>query len=95
MNTPDDRRAAAIRLLQAVIAAGARCDVPTANDWIQKTALERASLDGEELDAAVVYAAEQEWIERALMPGYTSLTEAGQSVAISRQGPKARSGPTT
>jgi hypothetical protein len=49
----------AIRLLQALVAAGANSDTPMANAWISKVALE-IGLKGEEFHSALVYAGGQD-----------------------------------
>jgi hypothetical protein len=53
----------AIRLLQALVAAGAKSDAPMANAWISKIALE-IGLKGEEFHSALVYAGGQDWLDR-------------------------------
>ena len=53
----------AIRLLQALVAAGAKSDAPMANGWISKVALE-IGLKGEEFHSALVYAGGQDWLDR-------------------------------
>ena len=49
----------AIRLLQALVAAGANSDVPMANAWITKIALE-IGLKGGEFHSAIAYAGRQD-----------------------------------
>ena len=64
----------AIRLLQALVAAGAKSDAPMANGWIGKVALE-IGLKGEEFHSALVYAGGQDW------QGWAFLTRAGEALA--------------
>lgn len=70
----------AIRLLQALVAAGANSDTPMANAWISKVALE-IGLKGEEFHSALVYAGGQDWLDNDQKQGWTSLTRAGEALA--------------
>ena len=70
----------AIRLLQALIAAGANSKAPMANGWITKVALE-IGLKGEEFHSAVVYAGGQGWLKYEHKEGSISLTDAGEALA--------------
>jgi hypothetical protein len=60
----------AIRLLQALVAAGANCDAPMADAWITKIALEIGLQNGK-LYSALAYAGTQDWLadnQKALPP---------------------------
>lgn len=70
----------AIRLLQALVAAGAKSDAPMANAWISKVGLE-IGLKGEEFHSALVYAGGQDWLDRDQKEGWTFLTRAGEALA--------------
>ena len=70
----------AIRLLQALVAAGAKSDAPMANAWISKVGLE-IGLKGEEFHSALVYAGGQDWLDNDQKEGWTSLTRAGEALA--------------
>jgi hypothetical protein len=72
----------AIRLLQALVAAGANFKTPMADPWIQKVALEIGLQDGE-LYSALAYAGTQDWLADSKKEGWTSLTRAGEAVAKS------------
>jgi hypothetical protein len=70
----------AIRLLQALVAAGANSDAPMANAWICTVALE-IGLKGEEFHSALVYAGGQDWLDRDQKEGWTFLTRVGEALA--------------
>jgi hypothetical protein len=70
----------AIRLLQALVAAGANCDTPMADAWIRKIALE-IGLEDQELYSALTYAGAQNWIANNQKEGWTSLTRTGEAWA--------------
>jgi hypothetical protein len=70
----------AIRLLQALVAAGANCDAPMADAWMTKIALEIGLQDGE-LYSALAYAGTQGWLVDNQREGWTSLTSAGEAWA--------------
>jgi hypothetical protein len=70
----------AIRLLLALVAAGATSDAPMANAWISKVAL-KIGLKGGEFHSALVYAGGQDWLDRDEKEGWTSLTRAGEALA--------------
>ena len=61
----------AIRLLQALVAAGANCYAPMADAWIKKVALE----------IALAYAGTQDWLVDNQKEGSTSLTSGGEAWA--------------
>jgi hypothetical protein len=71
----------AIRLLQALVAAGANSDVPMANAWITKIALE-IGLKGGEFHSAIAYAGGQDWLDNNQKE--TSLTGVGETFARAR-----------
>ena len=72
----------AIRLLQALVAAGANFKTPMADPWIKKVAFEIGLKDGE-LVSALAYAGTQDWLANGQKEGWTSLTRAGEAVAKS------------
>ena len=73
-------RADAIRLLQALTAAGMDIRAPRANVWIEKKALE-IGLEGGQLVGALAYAGSEGWLADAPRRGWTSLTRAGAAIA--------------
>jgi hypothetical protein len=70
----------AIRLLQALVAAGANCYAPMADAWIKKVALEIGLRDGK-LYSALAYAGTQDWLVDNQKEGSTSLTSGGEAWA--------------
>jgi hypothetical protein len=70
----------AIRLLQALVAAGANCDAPMADAWITKIALEIGLQNGK-LYSALAYAGTQDWLANNQKEGWISLTSAGEAWA--------------
>ena len=75
-------RADAIRLLQALAAAGMDTCAPKANVWIEKKALE-IGLEGGQFVSALVYAGSEGWLADAPRRGWTSLNRAGAAIASS------------
>ena len=73
-------RADAIRLLQALAAAGMDTCAPKANVWIEKKALE-IGLEGSQFVSALVYAGNEGWLADAPRRGRTCLTRAGEAIA--------------
>ena len=73
-------RADAIRLLEALVAAGMDSRAPRANAWIQKKALQ-IGLEGNQFVSAVTYAGNEGWLVDAPRRGWTSLTSAGEAIA--------------
>jgi hypothetical protein len=73
-------RANAIRLLKALVAAGADSDTPMPNAWVQDIALRDVSLRGTELSSALAYAEEQGWLANSPRTGWL-LTHAGEIAA--------------
>jgi hypothetical protein len=72
----------AIRLLQALVAAGANSDASMANAWITKVALE-IGLKGGEFHSAIAYAGMQDWLDNNHKEEWTLLTWAGETFARS------------
>jgi hypothetical protein len=72
----------AIRLLHALVAAGANCEALMADPWIKKVALEIGLQNGE-LYSALAYAGTQDWLTNRQKEGWTPLTRAGEAVAKS------------
>ena len=70
----------AIRLLQALVAAGANANAPMTDAWITKVALEIGLKNGE-LYSALAYAGTQDWLADNQKEGWTSLTRAGEAQA--------------
>ena len=73
-------RANAIRLLRALVAAGADSDTPMANAWVKNIALRDVSLRGTEFSSALAYAEEQRWLADSPRTGWI-LTHAGEVAA--------------
>ena len=70
----------AIRLLQALIAAGANANAPMTDAWIKKVAQEIGLQNGE-LYSALAYAGTQDWLANNQKEGWTFLTRAGEAWA--------------
>jgi hypothetical protein len=70
----------AIRLLQALVAAGANANAPMTDAWITKVAREIGLKNGE-LYSALAYAGTQDWLANNQKEGWTSLTRAGEAWA--------------
>jgi hypothetical protein len=70
----------AIRLLQALVAAGANANAPMTDAWIRKVALEIGLRNGA-LYSALAYAGTQDWLANNQKEGWTSLTSAGEAWA--------------
>ena len=71
----------AIRLLQALVAVGAKLGVPMANTWVHDIALRDMSLQGTNLASALAYAEGAGWLVDSARKGWVSLTCAGEVVA--------------
>lgn len=71
----------AIRLLKALVAAGANSKTPMANVWVRDVALRDVSLKGYELVSALTYAGNEGWLTDSPQKGWTSLTSAGEAMA--------------
>ena len=74
-------RANAIRLLKALVAAGANSNTLMVNAWVHEIALRDASLRGTELSSALAYVEGQAWIADGPREGWTTITRAGESAA--------------
>jgi hypothetical protein len=71
----------AIRLLRALVAAGAKPRAPVDIAWIDKIALRDVSLYSTQLASALAYAEGQGWLVDSPRKGWVSLTRAGEIVA--------------
>ena len=71
----------AIRLLQALVAAGAKLRAPMASDWIDKIAVREMALHGTALASAIAYAKAEGWLTDSPREGWISLTHAGEVIA--------------
>jgi hypothetical protein len=72
----------AIRLLKALVAAGANARAPMTSDWIHKMALRDMSLQGTDLASAIAYAEGEGWLaDIPTRKGRIFLTRAGEVVA--------------
>ena len=74
-------RANAIRLLKALVAAGANSNTLMVNSWVDDIAAGEASLQGTELSSAVAYAEGQGWIADGPRQGWSVITHEGEKVA--------------
>jgi len=73
-------RANAIRLLKALVAAGANSNTLMVNTWVEDIAL-KAALRGTKLASALAYAQGQGWIADGPQAGWTTITRAGERAA--------------
>ena len=73
-------RTDAIRLLEALVAAGMTTRRPRANAWIEKKALE-IGLEGRQFVSALAYAGNEGWLVDARRRGWSSLTNTGAVIA--------------
>jgi len=73
-------RTDAIRLLEALVAAGMNARRPRANAWIEKKALE-IGLEGSQFVSALAYAGNEGWLVDARRRGWSSLTNTGAVIA--------------
>jgi hypothetical protein len=71
----------AIRLLKALVAAGAKLSAPMANTWVHDIALRDMSLQGTNLASALAYAEEAGWLVDSARKGWVFLTRSGEVVA--------------
>ena len=71
----------AIRLLQALVAAGADSRTPMANAWVDKIAVRDMALHGTALASALAYAEAEGWLIDSPRKGWVSLTRAGEVIA--------------
>jgi hypothetical protein len=68
----------AIRLLEALMAAGKDSSAPMAKAWIKKKAWE-IGLEGQELASALAYAGNEGWLADGPREGRISLTSNGEA----------------
>jgi hypothetical protein len=73
-------RADAIRLLKALVAAGANSNMLMADAWVHDIAL-KSALGGPELSSALAYAEGQGWIVDGPRKGWRTITRAGERAA--------------
>ncbi|MFY9835162.1 MAG: hypothetical protein WAK55_01590 [Xanthobacteraceae bacterium] len=71
----------AIRLLKALIAAGAKPRAPMDSAWVDEIAVRDLSFHGTQLESALVYAKGIAWLVDSPRKGRVSLTRAGEVVA--------------
>jgi hypothetical protein len=72
----------AIRLLQALVAAGAKPRAPMDSAWIDKIAVRDVSLHGTELASALAYAEGERWLaDSRTRKDWIYLTRTGEIVA--------------
>ena len=71
----------AIRLLQALVAAGANTRAPMASAWVNNIAVRDISLRETELASAIAYAEGEGWLTDSPRKDWVSLTRAGEVVA--------------
>jgi hypothetical protein len=72
----------AIRLLQALVAAGANSRTPMASAWVYKIAMRDMGLQGTDLASAIAYAEAEGWLaDIPTRKDCISLTRAGELVA--------------
>ena len=72
----------AIRLLQALVAAGADSRTPMASAWVRKIAMRDMGLQGTELASAIAYAEAEGWlVDIPTRKDLISLTRTGEVIA--------------
>ena len=72
----------AMRLLKALVAAGANTRTPMASTWVHKIAMRDMSLQGTELASAIAYAEAERWFaDSRTKRDWIYLTRLGQHVA--------------
>jgi hypothetical protein len=71
----------AIRLLKALVAAGAKPRAPLHSAWIDMIAVRDVPLHGIQLASALAYAEGEGWLVDSPRKGWVSLTRAGEVVA--------------
>jgi hypothetical protein len=72
----------AIRLLQALVAAGAKPRTPMDNAWVDEIAVRDVSLHGTELASALAYAEGERWLANSrTRKDWIYLTRTGEIVA--------------
>jgi hypothetical protein len=73
-------RANAIRLVKALVAAGAKSDTLMVTAWVYGVAL-KVSLRGADLASALAYAEGQGWIADGPQTGWKTITRSGERAA--------------
>ena len=73
-------RANAIRLLKALVDAGANSDTLMAGAWVCSIAL-KVSSEGTDLASALAYAEAQGWIADGVKKGWMTVTRLGERAA--------------
>ena len=71
----------AIRLLKALVAAGANSRTPMGSAWVHEIAMRDMSLQGTELASALAYAEGEGWLADSPRKGWISLTRKGEVIA--------------
>ena len=71
----------AIRLLEALVAAGAKPNAAMDSAWVDEIAVRDVSLHGTQLASALAYAEGQGWLVDNPRKGWVSLTRLGEAVA--------------
>src|SRR5262249_50782135 len=71
----------AIRLLQALVAAGAKTRAPMDSAWVHKIAVRDMSLESTALASAIAYAVGEGWLADSSRKGWISLTRTGEFIA--------------
>ena len=71
----------AIRLLKALVAAGANSRTPMGSAWVHEIAMRDMSLRGTELASALAYAEGEGWLADSPRKGWISLTRKGEVIA--------------
>ena len=77
-------RANAIRLLKALVAAGANSNTLMVNVWVDDIAQGEVSLQGTEISSVLAYAEGQGWISAGPRQGWTIITREGERAASLR-----------
>ena len=77
-------RSNAIRLLKALVAAGANSNTLMVNAWVDDIARTEVSLQGTKLSSALAYAQGQRWIADGPRQGWTIITREGEGAASLR-----------
>jgi hypothetical protein len=65
------------RLLKLLASAGVKANQPLQNAWVQSEALKALRLEGDDLDAALIFAGGEDWIDNGTKAGTVVLTEKG------------------
>jgi hypothetical protein len=72
----------AIRLLQVLVAAGAKARAPMASDWVHNIAARNISLQGVDLASAIAYAEGERWLaDSRTRQDWVYLTRTGEVMA--------------